>query len=92
MSSTEPEVNDAFQKILSADARACIAVCRPVGQFSERRDIGRQQNMPTHMHQTGALPLQPLYPAQDLARGMLCSLVTTDQFAKEITSYRRGVE
>ena len=52
--------------------------------------MGRDQSMLTHIHQTGELPLQPLYPAQDLARGMLCSLVTTEKFAQEMFDLRPG--
>ena len=79
-----------ISKICSADARACIAVCRPVGQFSEKRQIGRDQTMTTHMHQSGALPLQPLYPAQDAARGMCSSLVVKESFRKEFFELKEG--
>ena len=79
-----------MRQLRSMDALACISCCRPVGQFSERRDLGRGRSMPTHMHQSGALPLQPLYPAQDAARGMLCSIVTKESFQSEFFDLQDG--
>ena len=52
---------DIFQQIRSADARACISLCRPKGQFVEKRSLGKQGCRNIFVHQSGALPLQPLH-------------------------------
>ena len=81
---------DIFQKIRSADARACIALCRPKGQFIEKRSLGRCGTRTTFMHQSGALPLQPLHPQQDNARGMFSTVVTSKNFKKDLFDLQPG--
>ena len=73
-----------MQKVRSADARACIAVCRPVGQFFAHRRLSNTRSMPTMPHQTGDLPLESLSVQQDLARGMFSSCVTSDTFRENV--------
>ena len=79
---------DNFLKVQSADARACISICRPKGHFVDRRDCGRAGTRATFMHQSGALPLQPLMPVQDAARGMLSTVVAKESFRKEMFEVR----
>ena len=84
--------SDVFQKIRSADARACIALCRPKGQFIEKRSLGKCGTRATFMHQSGALPLQPLLPSQDAARGMFSTVVTSKNFRKDLFELKPGEE
>ena len=79
---------DNFLKVQSADARACISICRPKGHFVDRRDCGRAGTRATFMHQSGALPLQPLMPVQDDARGMLSTVVAKESFRKTMFELR----
>ncbi len=75
----------AFQVIRSADARACIALCRPVGQIVEKRVLPAKKGvLPTMPHQSGSLALSSLAPAQDDARGMLTGIVAKDSFSKDM--------
>ena len=66
---------DNVLKVQSDDARACISICRPKGQFVDRRDCGRAGTRGTFIHQSGALPLQPLMPVQDDAPPECCQLL-----------------
>ena len=92
-------LNTAFQQIGSGDARALISCCRPIGQFSHRRQTGwNQDGMPTQTHQSSVLSAQPFHPAQDVARGMfqdtesgmITSLVGSQQIRSELFDLRTG--
>ena len=52
--------------------------------------MGKLGTRKTFMHQSGALPLQPLHPSQDKARGMFSTIVTSDNFRKELFDLRAG--
>ncbi len=81
----------ALRDVCSADARACIALCRPVGQLVEKRQLPAKAGvLPTMPHQSGSLAVYPLLPAQDSARGMLSGVVAKESFCKEMFSLRPG--
>ena len=83
-------IDKALARIVSADARACISLCRPVGQFVEKRRVGRAGVWNTIAHQSGELTLYPMRPAEDEARGMLTGMVTRDSFRKEMFDLQAG--
>ena len=65
-----------LQCVSSADARACISLCRPVGYFTQKRKLGgRGGTVSTQTHQSGELCLRPLTPEEDETRGMLSGIV-----------------
>ena len=81
----------AFRAIRSADARACIALCRPVAQLVEKRQLPAKAGiLPTMPHQSGDLPLYPLAPAQDAARGMFTGIVAKESFSKDMFRLQPG--
>ena len=79
---------DEMQKLRSADARACIAVSRPIGQLYAHRHLHKNSTMPTMPHQTGDLSLDALTVQQDLARGMFSACVTSDTFRDTVFKLR----
>ena len=69
-----------MDSIHTADARACISLCRPHGHYVERRKLPRQRGLiTTQTHQSGELSLRPLTPDEDNLRGMLTGLVATPE-------------
>ncbi len=69
-----------MESIHTADARACISLCRPHGHYVERRKLPQQRGLiTTQMHQSGELSLRPLTPDEDNLRGMLTGLVATPE-------------
>ena len=78
-----------LDSICTADARACISLCRPVGHFvhkRQRKTRGRFEDV--QPHQSGDLCMRPLTPEEDSARGMLTGLVATDAFTREHMTLR----
>ena len=74
---------DAWAAITTADARACLSLCRPTGCYVANRQCRKRGPIEnTQIHQSGLLALRPLTPAEDEARGMLGSIVASDSFRK----------
>ena len=74
---------NTWDDIVSADARACLSLCRPIGHYVKKRQCRTRGPIETtQLHQSGTLMLQPLTPAEDEARGMLGGLVAKDNFLK----------
>ncbi len=81
----------AWERICSADARACVSLCRPVGQIVEKRKLpGKAGVWNTMPHQSGGLANYPLHQAQDDARGMLTGVVAKTAFSKDLFELRAG--
>ena len=76
--------DDVFQTIQSGDARACMSLCRPMGQIHQYRHLAPKKAMPTMFHQTGELLLEAMTLQQDRVRGMFATVACTEEF-------RRGV-
>ncbi len=67
--------------LTSADARACVSLCRPYGHFVDKRRLhARSGVISTQSHQSGTLSLRPLTPEGDVARGMLSGLVAKKSY------------
>jgi len=72
---------DLFKSIQSADARACVSLCRPETQLTQTRQLTKSGKvMPTMLHQAGDLPLQSLTIEQDQARGYYTNMAATEEF------------
>ena len=75
----------ALASLRSADARACISLCRPHACHVEKRKdaSSRAKNIvPTMKFQAGEIALRPLTPQEDEARGMLSGLVANPDVLK----------
>ena len=72
-----------WDEISSADARACLSLCRPSGHYVKKRQMRHRGPVESIMpHQSGSLMLRALTPDEDEARGMLGGIVAKDAFIK----------
>ena len=78
-----------WSRIRSADARACVSLCRPLGTTVHKRQLPRNAGvLPCMPHQAGKTVHAPLRLEQDVARGMLTGVVAKDSFTKEMFDLR----
>ena len=81
--STPDNPTSNWDSIVSADARACLSLCRPCGHYVKKRQLRHRGPVENIMpHQSGSLMLRALTPDEDEARGMLGGIVAKDAFVK----------
>ena len=77
----------AMQHLTSADARACISLCRPHACHTQKRREGKQgsgKTIATVPFQSGEIAMRPLTPHEDEARGMLSGIVASQDVLKNL--------
>ena len=78
-----------WSAIRSADARACVSLCRPLSTIVHKRQLPRKAGvLPCMPHQAGKTVHAALSLGQDVARGMLTGVVAKDSFTKEMFELR----
>lgn len=83
----------SWSDITSQDARVCVSLCRPVGQFATKRQDKRTgPPMDTSKTQAGELQLRLLEIAEDEARGMIGSLKASEELLKSKFRLRAAEE